>query len=292
MARAAGGGRARARDRRGVPRRVSVRRGRRAGERRVPRAHERPPGLRAGRVDPRPSAPRRCAPRSSRRAGERRVTGTAGGRRARGHRLRGARLLALPQRGDGARAGRAALALARRARDHAARRYRVSRRPRPLAAERGSPRCSESSSHAASRPGRGGPCAGLSSVLVLVHLVLAPLSSLRAMATLGHRGRASEAIASRLADVALPDGRVFLVASDPDVFLYPRGILAAVRPGAVQCTSILSAAHAGHRFTRVDARTLAGRADRAHDARRLLRHPLPRETAPSQRATRSASAAP
>jgi hypothetical protein len=53
------------------------------------------------------------------------------------------------------------------------------------------------------------------------------------------------------------DARVFIVAaSDPMVFLYPRGILAARAPGAVKCWSVWSAAHAGHRVTRTADRTL------------------------------------
>jgi hypothetical protein len=104
---------------------------------------------------------------------------------------------------------------------------------------------------------RRGVRIALVGVLAAVHLLLAPLSSWRAIARFAHQARACESIADRLAQVAPPDGRVFLVASDPDVFLYPRGILADTRPGVVRCASILSAAHAAHRITRVDDRTLA-----------------------------------
>jgi hypothetical protein len=95
-------------------------------------------------------------------------------------------------------------------------------------------------------------------LLVVVHLVLAPLSSWRSIRKLGHRARASEQVASHLAEIVpATGGRVFLVASDPLVFLYPRGILADVAPGELRCLSILSAAHADHRLTRIDERTLA-----------------------------------
>ena len=52
---------------------------------------------------------------------------------------------------------------------------------------------------------------GVVSLLVLVHLVLAPLSSLRAIRKLRHRARASEAVARELASLAPGDGRVFLI---------------------------------------------------------------------------------
>jgi hypothetical protein len=94
-------------------------------------------------------------------------------------------------------------------------------------------------------------------VLGLAHLVLAPLSSVRAIANFGARARASEAVSESIAELSPPDGRVFLIASDPQVFLYPRGILADTRPGVLRCLSPLSAAHAGHRITRVGDRTLA-----------------------------------
>jgi hypothetical protein len=77
------------------------------------------------------------------------------------------------------------------------------------------------------------------------------------MGKLGDRARASERVASDYASLAPANGRLFLVASDPYVFLYPRGILADTDPGAVRCSSILSAAHASHRITRLDDRTLA-----------------------------------
>ena len=94
-------------------------------------------------------------------------------------------------------------------------------------------------------------------VLAAVHLVLAPLSSWHAIAKLAYRARASEAVADQLAEIAPADGRIFLVSSDPDVFMYPRGILADTRPGVMRCASTLSAAHAAHRITRLDDRTLA-----------------------------------
>jgi hypothetical protein len=105
---------------------------------------------------------------------------------------------------------------------------------------------------------RRGVRAGLAAVLAVVHLVLAPLSSWRDVAKLAHRARASEAVARRIDRAAVRhDGRVFLVASDPMVFMYPRGILAETDPGDLRCQGVLSAARAGHRVTRTGERTLA-----------------------------------
>jgi hypothetical protein len=94
-------------------------------------------------------------------------------------------------------------------------------------------------------------------LLVLVHVVLAPLSSLHVIKKLTHEARRTEAIARRIGREAPASGRVFLVAaSDPMVFLYPRGILAETSPEAVRCWSVLSAAKAGHRVTRTGERSL------------------------------------
>jgi hypothetical protein len=94
-------------------------------------------------------------------------------------------------------------------------------------------------------------------LLAIVHLVVAPVATLRTIAKLEHRARATEAIADALVALAPPSGRVFVVAaSDPMVFLYPRGIVADQAPGAVRCWSVLSAARAGHRVTRTGPRTL------------------------------------
>jgi hypothetical protein len=93
-------------------------------------------------------------------------------------------------------------------------------------------------------------------VLVLAHLVIAPVSSLRSVMKLRDRGRASEAAAQEIAAATPSSGYVFLLASDPLVFLYPRGILAVTQPGVVRCASALSAARSGHRIRRVDYRTL------------------------------------
>jgi len=96
----------------------------------------------------------------------------------------------------------------------------------------------------------------LAALLAVVHLVLAPLATLRTVHKLAVRAHATDAIAARVAELAPPSGRVFLVAaSDPMVFLYPRGILADQLPGAIRCWSVLSAARAGHRFTRTGRKT-------------------------------------
>ena len=104
----------------------------------------------------------------------------------------------------------------------------------------------------------GWPGRVLAGLLAIVHLGIAPLQAVRAVDRLAERARATEAIAARIAELAPPSGRVFLVAaSDPMVFLYPRAILADQSPGAVRCWSVLSAARSGHRLTRTGERSLA-----------------------------------
>src|SRR6201999_3701251 len=49
---------------------------------------------------------------------------------------------------------------------------------------------------------------------------------------------------------------ILVAASDPFVFLYPRGVLAIDAPGAVSCWSVLSAARARHRLSRAGEREL------------------------------------
>jgi hypothetical protein len=94
--------------------------------------------------------------------------------------------------------------------------------------------------------------------LAVFHLVIAPIEALRAIARHEHRGRATEAIAQQIVELAPPHGRVLLVAaSDPMVFLYPRGVLSDVAPGTARCWSTWSAARASHRITRTSAHTLA-----------------------------------
>jgi hypothetical protein len=96
----------------------------------------------------------------------------------------------------------------------------------------------------------------LAAVLAIVHLLVAPLATLHTVHKLADRAHATHAIATRAAELAPASGRVFLVAaSDPMVFLYPRGILADQAPGAIRCWSVLSAAHASHRFTRTGRKT-------------------------------------
>ncbi len=104
----------------------------------------------------------------------------------------------------------------------------------------------------------GWPGRILASLLAIVHLGIAPLETVRTVDRLTDRARDTEAIAARIAELAPPSGRVFLVAaSDPMVFLYPRSILADQSPRAVRCWSVLSAARSGHRLTRTGERSLA-----------------------------------
>ncbi|MEO7331029.1 MAG: hypothetical protein ABI193_20810, partial [Minicystis sp.] len=96
----------------------------------------------------------------------------------------------------------------------------------------------------------------LAALLAIVHLVIAPLATLKTVHKLGARAHATDTIAARATELAPPSGRVFLVAaSDPMVFLYPRGIVADRSPGAIRCWSVLSAAHSAHRFTRTGRKT-------------------------------------
>jgi hypothetical protein len=93
-------------------------------------------------------------------------------------------------------------------------------------------------------------------VLAIVHLGLAPLSALHATRRLAGHARATDTIAAELATTLPARARVFVIAaSDPMVFLYPRGILAETAPGVVRCWSVLSAAHAPHRLTRTGERS-------------------------------------
>jgi hypothetical protein len=104
----------------------------------------------------------------------------------------------------------------------------------------------------------GWPGRILAGLLAIVHLGIAPLQTAGDVHRLADRARATEAIAARIAELAPPSGRVFLVAaSDPMVFLYPRAILADLSPGTVRCWSVLSAARSGHRLTRTGERSLA-----------------------------------
>jgi len=95
-------------------------------------------------------------------------------------------------------------------------------------------------------------------LLGISHLACAPLLSLRAQRSLARRGRGAERVAHEVSALVPAGGRAFLVAaSDPFVFLYPRGILAQTAPGMVSCWSVLSAARASHRLTRIGERRLA-----------------------------------
>jgi hypothetical protein len=97
----------------------------------------------------------------------------------------------------------------------------------------------------------------LAGALAIVHLVIAPIATWRAIDKLTRRTTATEAIAREAIALAPPSGRVFVLgASDPLVFLYPRGIATDLAPGAVRCWSVLSAAHAAQRITRADVHTL------------------------------------
>ncbi len=91
--------------------------------------------------------------------------------------------------------------------------------------------------------------------LAIAHLVIAPLAQVRTIDKLAHRADRTDAVADTVVALAPSSGRVFvLAASDPMVFLYPRGILSDRYPGTVRCWSVISAARASHRITRTSER--------------------------------------
>jgi hypothetical protein len=92
--------------------------------------------------------------------------------------------------------------------------------------------------------------------LVVAHLVLAPVGSLYQIHGIARAARVDEAIAETAEIGPTPAQRVLLVAaSDPNVFFYPKEILADKAPGTVGCWSVLSAADSPHRLTRTGERT-------------------------------------
>ncbi len=94
----------------------------------------------------------------------------------------------------------------------------------------------------------------LAGVIAFAHFVFSPLVALHDLRSLARRGHAVDRVAEEIAAMVPNGGRAFVVtASDPLVYLYPRGVLAMTAPHAVSCWSILSAARSGHRLTRTDA---------------------------------------
>ncbi len=97
----------------------------------------------------------------------------------------------------------------------------------------------------------------LSIVVAIAHFVWSPLLALHDQRALVRRGALVERVAHEVTELVPAGSRAILVAaSDPFVFLYPRGVLAITAPGAVTCWSVLSAAHARHRLTRAAEREL------------------------------------
>jgi hypothetical protein len=93
-------------------------------------------------------------------------------------------------------------------------------------------------------------------IVALVHFAVAPLLVLRETASLERRGRAAEA-AARDAEIATEGARVaFVVASDPIVFLYVRGVLADLTERSI-CWSTLATGRAPYRVTRSEARAFS-----------------------------------
>jgi hypothetical protein len=103
----------------------------------------------------------------------------------------------------------------------------------------------------------GGAGRVLAGVLAIVHLIVAPIATWRAIEKLVRRTESTEAISREAIALAPPSGSLFVIgASDPLVFLYPRGIATDLAPGAIRCWSVMSAAHSAQRITRDDVHTL------------------------------------
>jgi hypothetical protein len=103
----------------------------------------------------------------------------------------------------------------------------------------------------------GGGAKPLAIIIAVAHFVWSPLLALHDQRSLVRRGELVERVAREVTEIVPPGSRAILVAaSDPFVFLYPRGVLAIDAPGAVTCWSVLSAAHARHRLTRAGEREL------------------------------------
>jgi hypothetical protein len=94
--------------------------------------------------------------------------------------------------------------------------------------------------------------------LAVAHLVVAPLVSIVQIRDLARVARTDESIAATAELGATPEQRVLVMASsDPEVFFYPKEILADKAAGKVGCWSVLSAASAPHRITRTGERSFA-----------------------------------
>jgi hypothetical protein len=92
--------------------------------------------------------------------------------------------------------------------------------------------------------------------LVALHLVMAPVVSLIAIRGLAKVARHDESIAATAELGGSGDQRVLVMASsDPEVFFYPKEILADRESGTVGCWSVLSAAEAPQRITRTGTRS-------------------------------------
>jgi len=108
---------------------------------------------------------------------------------------------------------------------------------------------------AAAGPARVARAAG-TALLVVQHMVVAPVANLVSLARLHRVARGIDRVAATAEIDAPPARRVFVVgASDPAVYLYPRGVLAWDEPRRTRCFLPLSGARSSHRLTRVDDRS-------------------------------------
>ena len=88
-------------------------------------------------------------------------------------------------------------------------------------------------------------------LLVLQHVVVAPVANVLSLARLGRIARGIDRVAATAEIDAPPARHVFIVgASDPAVYLYPRGVLAWDEPRRARCFLPLSGARSSHRLTR------------------------------------------
>jgi hypothetical protein len=92
-------------------------------------------------------------------------------------------------------------------------------------------------------------------LLVVVHLVLAPLIDVGNGSYHARIGRDTEAIAARAA-IGPGRPRVFIVASDPMVAMYVSAILAETAPERAACWSVISASKQAHRIARTGSASI------------------------------------
>jgi hypothetical protein len=103
----------------------------------------------------------------------------------------------------------------------------------------------------------GWPARTAIAAIALIHVVASPLRAWHDTDLLADRGSGTEVVAHDAVELAR-DRRLFIVAaSDPFVFLYPRGVATDTDPGAIRCWSVLSAARTTHHLEPIDAHSFS-----------------------------------